>query len=300
MEAPFSTPVLFIIFNRPETTQQVFDAIRKVKPPRLYVAADGPRPDVATDKTRCEETREIIEQVDWQCELKTLFRTENLNCGRGPSSAMTWFFEHETEGIILEDDCLPSMSFFWFCQELLARYRDDRRIMHIGGNNFLNDWKSDSNYSYYFSRNGFIWGWATWRRAWNLFDYEIKLYEKARDNGYFDDFFLNPLEKVYRMRKFDKTAARRGNVDWWDYQWELCRYLNSGLSIVPEKNLVKNLGFGAGATHTTNENSRSADMKAMELRFPLTHPPYVIRDNQTDRKYFSKFMKDTFLSKFKI
>src|SRR5882757_4165294 len=125
---PLRTAVLLVIFNRPKTTQLVFEAIRKAKPPRLYIAADGPR--------------------------------KNLNCGVGPSSAFTWFFEHEEEGIILEDDCLPSQSFFWYCQELLERFRYDTRVMHIGGNNFLNGWKKDSDYSYYFSRSGHIWGWA--------------------------------------------------------------------------------------------------------------------------------------------
>lgn len=300
MEAALSTPVLFIIFNRPETTQLVFDAIRKVKPPRLYVAADGPRPNVPTDKVRCEAARKIVDQIDWPCELKTLFRENNLNCGKGPASAMTWFFEHEKEGIILEDDCLPSKSFFWFCQELLERYRDDTRVMHIGGNNFLDNWKSNNDYSYYFSRSGFIWGWATWRRAWNLFDYDIKLYEKLKADGYFDNFFLNGLEKFYRLRKFDKTVERRGHVDWWDYQWDFSRYINSGLCIVPQKNLVKNLGFGAGATHTTNEKSRSAGMEAFEMEFPLKHQPHVLRDIETDKRYFSKFIKDTLLSKFSI
>lgn len=300
MEAPFSTPVLFIIFNRPETTQLVFEAIRKVRPPRLYVAADGPRPGVATDKLKCAQARKIVDRIDWPCELKTLLRENNLNCGKAPSSAMSWFFEHETEGIILEDDCLPSESFFWFCQELLERYRYDNRVMHIGGNNFLDNWKSNNDYSYYFSRNGFIWGWATWRRAWNLFDYDIKLYEKVKSSGYFDNFFLNRIEKLYRLRKFDKTIARRGNVDWWDYQWEFCRYINSGLSIVPEKNLVRNLGFGADATHTTNGSSRSATMEAFELPFPLKHPPYVLRDIETDKRYFSKFIKDTLLAKLPI
>jgi hypothetical protein len=300
MKTPISTPVLFIIFNRPETTQVVFDAIRKVKPPRLYVAADGPRQGIESDIERCQQARKIVAQIDWPCELKTLFREKNLNCGIAPSTAMTWFFENEAEGIILEDDCLPSESFFWFCQELLERYRDDNRVMHIGGNNFLNNWQNKKDHSYYFSRSGHIWGWATWRRAWKLFDYEIELYEKVRDNGYFDNFFLNRLEKIYRLRKFEKTVARRGTADWWDYQWDFCRYINSGLSIVPKKNLVKNLGFGADATHTTNRKSKSADMSASELQFPLNHPPYVMRDLETDRQYFFKFMKETFLAKITI
>src|SRR5688500_1827095 len=187
---PLNVTVLLVIFNRPDTTRLVFEAIRNARPRRLYVAADGPRPGVAADNANCQEARKIIDSVDWQCEVKTLFREKNLNCGVAPSSAFTWFFQHEEEGIILEDDCLPSQSFFWFCQELLERYRNDTRVMHIGGNNFLNGWQKDKDYSYYFSRSGHIWGWATWRRAWKHFDFDISLYEKLKQQDYFSNFFL--------------------------------------------------------------------------------------------------------------
>ncbi|MBL6448120.1 nucleotide-diphospho-sugar transferase [Fulvivirga sp. 29W222] len=296
----FRTPVLMVIFNRPDTTRQVFEAIRKVKPPRLYIAADGPRPHVPSDLAKCEETRKIADEVDWECEVKTLFRDTNLNCGVAPSSAFTWFFEHEEEGIILEDDCLPSQSFFWFCQELLERYRDDARVMHIGGNNFLHGWQHDHDYSYYFSRSGYIWGWATWRRSWELFDFDISLYQKLKNKGYFDGFFLNSLERFYRLRKFDLTVARRGTVDWWDYQWDFARFIHSGLAVVPQKNLVRNLGFGMDATHTTNGRSKSADMEALEITMPLKHPPFVVRDIVSDRKYFKNLIKDIVRSKIKV
>jgi hypothetical protein len=296
----FKTPVLFIIFNRPDTTKLVFEAIRQARPPRLYVAADGPRPSVASDLKKCEETRRIIEKVDWACEVKTLFHEQNLNCGKAPSTAMTWFFSHENEGIILEDDCLPSMSFFRFCQELLERYRDDNRIMHIGGNNFLGGWQNDPDHSYYFSRSGHIWGWATWRRAWQTFDIDMLLYEKLKKNGSFGNFFLNGLERLYRIRKFEKTVEKRGHVDWWDYQWDFARFINSGLAIVPNKNLVRNLGFGADATHTVDGTPFKTDLKALEMDFPLQHPNFVIRDIKSDKRYFSRFMKDVFISKLKV
>ena len=298
--ALLNTAVLLIIFNRAQTTKLVFEAIRKVRPPRLYVAADGPRPNVESDLVKCSEARKIVDQVDWPCEVKTLFHDENLNCGKAPSAAMTWFFKNEEEGIILEDDCLPSESFFTFCQDLLEHYRDDTRVMHIGGNNFLDGWCRDPDYSYYFSKSGHIWGWATWRRAWKTFDFDILLYEKLRQNGFFENFFLNALEKFYRLRKFDKTAANRGTVDWWDYQWDFARYSHSGLAIVPHKNLVKNLGFGADATHTVNSKDKITSMEAQELEFPLKHPPFVVRDIESDKKYFSKFIKDVLLSKLKV
>lgn len=294
----FKTPVLMIIFNRLDTTKVVFEAIRKARPPRLYVAADGPRPHVPSDKEKCAATRRIVESVDWPCEVKTLFQDENLNCGRAPSTAMSWFFEHEEQGIILEDDCLPSQSFFRYCQELLDRYKDDHRVMHIGGNNFLKGWRNDEDYSYYFSRSGHIWGWATWRRAWQKFDFDIQLYPKLKQSGYFDNFFLNRLEKTYRLRKFDLTVANRGRVDWWDYQWDFARFANSGLAIVPQVNMVKNLGFGEGATHTVNGTNTMTTMQAGEMEFPIKHPPFVIRDIESDKKYFSGFIKEVILSKF--
>src|SRR5688572_3132738 len=268
------TPVLLVIFNRPETTALVFEAIRKSRPHRLYIAADGPRPDVKSDLERCAQARNIVRQVDWDCEVNTLFHDTNLNCGVGPSTAFSWFFKQEEEGIILEDDCLPSPSFFWYCEELLQRFRHDKRVMHIGGNNFLNGWRKDNDYSYYFSRSGHVWGWATWRRAWEKFDFNIGLYHKLKKEKYFNNYFLNPLEKFYRLRKFDQTVANGGHVNWWDYQGDFARYINSGLAIVPAVNLVKNIGFNEHATHTRNRNSRDAQLEAKDIELPLRHPPF--------------------------
>jgi hypothetical protein len=191
-------------------------------------------------------------------------------------------------------------SFFWFCQELLERYRDDSRVMHIGGNNFLNGWQRDKDYSYYFSRSGHIWGWATWRRAWKHFDFDISLYNKLKQKDYFAGFFLNWPEKIYRLRKLNHTVDGRGRVDWWDYQWDFARYVHSGLAIVPNKNLVRNRGFDHMATHTTNKNSSSARMHTEEMSFPLRHPPFMIRDVESDRVYFKRFLNDAMTSKLRV
>lgn len=294
------TPVLMIIFNRPETTLRVFEAIRNAKPPRLYVAADGPRPGVPGDFERCMQARRIIEAVDWDCQVKTLFREKNLNCGLGPSSAFTWFFRYEEEGIILEDDCVPSQSFFWYCEELLERYRHDTRVMHIGGNNFLDGWRKDNDYSYYFSRSGHIWGWATWKRAWEKFDFRIELFEKLKGKKYFDNYFLNSFEKFYRLRKFDKTVSGNGNVTWWDYQWDFARFIHSGLAIVPAINLVRNIGFNEMATHTRNQNSKDARLQAHNIELPLRHPPFIMRDVESEKKYFKNFTRNIITSKLKF
>jgi len=172
MGQEFNTPILFLVFNRPNTTQRVFNVIRQVKPKQLFVAADGPRRDKGADEEKCEATREIVKQIDWDCEVKTLFREENLGCGKAVSSAITWFFENVEEGIILEDDCLPNLDFFGYCEELLDRYRDNREVMFIGGDNFQKG-KKWGDASYYFSAYNHVWGWATWKRTWDIYDFKL-------------------------------------------------------------------------------------------------------------------------------
>ena len=299
LQEPLHTPVLLIIFNRPNTTQKVFDRIRQVKPSRLYVAADGPRAHVPTDAARSEETRKIIEQVDWECEVKTLFQEKNLGCGIAPASAISWFFENEENGIILEDDCVPSKSFFWFCQEVLEKYKNDTRIMHIGGNNYLEGWRRDSDYSYYFSNNVNAWGWATWRRAWQLFDINIPNYPELKQKGYLNGIFLNKFEKAYRLGLLEKTYTHIEKGDVWDYQWQFTVNSNSGLCVVPEVNLVRNIGFGEDATHTFNSHEKKAQLVEQEIELPLRHPRFIIRDLESDRRTFHFSMRDKVKAKLK-
>src|SRR6478736_6693547 len=250
-----TTPVLLIIFNRPLPTQKVFEAIRKQKPERLYIAADGPRAHKPGEEIKCEAARHIATQIDWDCEVHTLFRTENLGCGRGPASSISWFFEHETEGIILEDDCLPSDSFFTFCTELLEKYRDDTRVMEIGGNNLEQPEWREPDYSYTFSNLIYIWGWATWRRAWKYHDFLMGHYEEVNNKKYLENSYDTIYEKDFFSYVFDKMhkGDQRTNRDYiWDYQWQFACQINSGLTIVPNRNLVVNIGIGSDATHTTN------------------------------------------------
>ncbi|MFD2515324.1 nucleotide-diphospho-sugar transferase [Pontibacter locisalis] len=293
------TPVLLIIFNRPDTTQKVFDRIRQVKPQKLYVAADGPRPNVSSDAERCAATRKIVEQVDWECEVKTLFQEENLGCGVAPSRSITWLFENEETGIILEDDCVPSKSFFWFCQEVLEKYKQDTRVMHVSGNNYLDGWKRDNDYSYYFSDKVNAWGWATWRRAWQLFDFHIPTYTELKQKGYLNGLFLNKLEEKYRLGQLEKTYANIEKGDVWDYQWEFTVYSNSGLCVIPEVNLVRNIGFGEDATHTFNLHDKNAFVQEQEISFPLRHPRFVLRDIESDKRNFNYFIKNKVSAKLK-
>ena len=274
-----TTPVLFLIFNRPETTEKVFSAIKKAKPSRLYIAADGPRSEYPNDAESCEISRAIATNVDWDCEVKTLFRNQNLGCRLAVSQAIDWFFEQELEGIILEDDCLPDQSFFWFCQELLERYRDDSRIMHIGGTNFQFG-INQTNYSYYYSRYAHVWGWASWRRAWKYYDEKLKQWYECNNNGMLlhwadDRRFINYWRKI-----FEKVA--KGEVDTWDYQWTFACWNQNGLSVVPSSNLVSNLGFSKESTHTSRKSPLS-QMSIKPINYPLSHPNFVIRHCKADR-----------------
>lgn len=284
------TAVLFLVFNRLDTTKQVFQAIREAKPPRLYIAADGARESKEGEAEKVKAVRDyILQNIDWDCEVKTLFRKKNLGCKIAVSSAITWFFENEEMGIILEDDCLPSKSFFWFCEELLERYKDDMRVWHIAGNNFHFGWKRDEDYSYYFSYYGSIWGWASWRTRWQHYDVNMKGYEEIKSKNYLWDVFGNQEEANFRVSNFDEI---RKGLNTWDFQWAYARFINSGLSIVPETNLIKNLGFDEDATHTHSRNDKRANMQAFNIFFPLKHQQYVIRDKKSDDKYYNEFVKD--------
>jgi len=286
---PLKTAVLFLVFNRLDTTKQVFEAIRTAKPPRLYIAADGARDTRPGEAEKVEAVRTyLLQNVDWECEVITLFRERNFGCKMAVSGAIDWFFEHEERGIILEDDCLPSQSFFWFCDALLERYEEDMRIWHIAGNNFHFGWQRDPDYSYYFSYYGSIWGWATWRSRWAHYSVEMKHYDEVRAKNYLWDVFGSSKEAGFRLTNFN---AIRNGLDTWDFQWAYTRFINSGLSTVPTINLVKNLGFGEEATHTRHKHDKRADMAVFDMDFPLRHPKFVIRDKISDDRFFRTFVR---------
>ena len=271
------TPVCLIAFNRPDTTQKVFEAIRQVKPPKLLVIADGARADRPEEAEKCAKTREIINQVDWDCEVLTNYSDINLGCRKRVSSGLNWVFEQVEEAIILEDDCLPHPTFFRFCEELLERYRDNERVMAISGDNF--QWgRKRTDYSYYFSRYNHIWGWASWRRAWRLYDLEMKIWPEVRDGNWLKDI-LQDSDAVNYWTKIFQGVYEGFNT--WDYPWTFACWIHNGLTILPKVNLVSNIGFGAEATHTKSV-SKFANMPTEEMSFPLQHPPFMIRDSQAD------------------
>ncbi|PLK44029.1 hypothetical protein [Emticicia sp. TH156] len=283
MSYTLNTPILFLIFNRPDTTKSVFNQIRRIKPKYLYVAADGPREHVPNEKEKTDATREIINQVDWDCNVVTLFREKNLGCKYAVSSGISWFFSQVEEGIILEDDCLPDLSFFRFCEELLEKYRSNKSITFISGNCFLKE-PVNGNDSYYFSKYPHIWGWASWRRVWELYDVEMADY----NNNLFETSILPSLnsksEEQYWKKVFESTSAGEKNT--WDYQITYAIWKNKGISITPAKNLVINLGFQNNSTHFFLEDSYKSGLKLESIEFPLVHPAKVEINKKADNYTF--------------
>ena len=280
-----------MVFNRPDVTRRVFDAVRQAQPPKLYLAADGPRQNRAGEVERCQAVKEIVSKVDWPCEVHTLFREKNLGCKLAISSALDWFFSQEPEGIILEDDCLPEPSFFQFCDELLERYRGDDRVGMISGCNFQYGVKRSSD-SYYFSQFCHIWGWATWARAWKKYDVQITQWPTLKENNWLTKMGFRGGEYRHWKKAFDKVYA--GQIDTWDHQWTFASWLNNMLSITPAINLISNIGFGAEATHTVGKSIFS-DMKKTEIPFPLTHPKHLTRNIPADNFSSKNLFTDSYI-----
>lgn len=272
------SPILFLIFNRPDTTQSVFERIREVRPPRLYIAADGPRETRPGEHEKCEETRKITENVDWPCEVHRLYRDKNLGCGKGVSSAITWFFEQEEEGIIIEDDIMAHPDFFRYCDEMLEKYRTDDRIQLIAGRNAFYQ-AIPHTVSYYLSNYMMIWGWASWRRVWNTYCFDVATLSRARFQEAVKAKIARPAQ-AFMLRSFDMMANHQ--CDTWDYQLIINQVLNNRYAILPYVNMVENLGLGtADATHTTGEEPIKAGHKA-QSPYPLVHPDSFFRDEKAD------------------
>jgi hypothetical protein len=276
----FQTPVLLLTFNRPDSTQAVFNEIRKARPVQLVVATDVPRKDHLEDIEKSRKVLEIIWQIDWDCTLSILSRDENLGSKIGIIAAIDWFFSQFDEGIILEDDCVPDQSFFLFCQELLERYRDDKRITMISGNNYQFG-KRRTNYSYYFSRYTLCWGWATWKRAWQYHDINMKQWPSIREGSWLNDILHDQKTVKYWTSYFEDTY--KTEIYSWDYQWLFISWIQGGLCIQPNTNLVSNIGFNEFATNTKDKKNILSNVPVSRLQFPLNHPPFIIRDDQADQ-----------------
>lgn len=281
------TAVVFLIFNRPDVTRRVFEMIRRARPKKLFVVADGPRADRPGEAEKCAATRAVVEKVDWPCQVERNYAESSMGCGRRVASGISWVFEQVEEAIILEDDCLPDPSFFGYCETLLEFYRHDSRVMHIGANNFQKGIKRGT-YSYFFSKYCLIWGWATWRRAWKHFDHALASWPGLKESGDHLQLFDTEEEFVFWTRIFDRMAGP-DPIDTWDYCWTYACLLQ-GLSVCPNVNLVSNIGFNSDATHTVSERSPFAAVPAVPIG-NIHHPPYVFRNYRADLLTFEQLFR---------
>jgi hypothetical protein len=292
------TPVTFIIFKRPQTTEKVFEAIRQAKPTKLFVIADGPRADREGEVEKCQATRAIIERVDWDCEVIKNYSNINLGCAKRVSSGLDWVFNNVEETIILEDDCIPHPTFFRFSEELLEKYRNDTRIATISAQN-LQFGRKRTNYSYYFSRYNHCWGWASWRRAWQHYDLTIKLWKEVQAENLLHDILVDPKAVSYWRRIFQSVYNNPTGITW-DYQWTFACWMQGSLSIIPNVNLISNVGVGADATHfTSNQEFSFINMSMQAMEFPLKHPPFIVRNIEADNFTQKTVYKATALDIFK-
>jgi hypothetical protein len=279
-KAPYHTksPVLFVIFNRPDTTARVFEQIKAAQPPRLYITADAPRSGKQGEAERCAEAKAIVSNIDWDCEVKTLYRDENLGCRAAVSSAITWFFDNEEEGIVLEDDCLPAHSFFKFCDELLDKYRNDTRIRHITGCN-LQQGAKWGDASYYFSNRTHVWGWASWKRVWKDYEGALEKFDNCQVKEYIQNIYADPLVADTWVNIFSDLKA--GKINSWAYQLDFANLINNGLAIIPNENLISNIGFGADATNTSDIENVYSNVPISEIE-QITDPVFILPEKQAD------------------
>jgi hypothetical protein len=277
------TPIVLFIFNRPQLTAQVYERVRAARPSRLLVVADGPRPTRPEDMRLCAATREIVASPDWPCELLTNFAEENLGARRRISSGLDWVFHLCPEAIVLEDDCVPCPSFFSFCSSMLSYYREDSRIMHISGNNFQGGvWRGDG--SYFFSKYAHSWGWASWRRAWRFYDVDLRAWPNAKQAGWLANVMDDPAEVKYWTGILEEVYHRR--IEAWDYQWMFTCWIQNGLTIQPNQNLVTNIGVGPDALHFKQGHS-TIGIPTCELE-ECIHPKEMIPNKEADRFTFRK------------
>lgn len=269
------TPVVLLMFKRPNTTKQVFEAIRKVQPRQLYIIADGPRVDKVGEAELCAETRAVVEQVDWECEVHKNYAETNMGLRERVASGLSWVFEQVEDAIILEDDCVPDPTFFQFCQDCLYKYRYDKRIMVVCGTNLLGEWKADTQ-SYCFSYHSHCWGWATWRRAWQYYDPEMSLWLNPEIKDRIKDVVCD--RKIFDVYKQQFDSVYSNKINSWALRWLCARLSQSGLAIIPSRNLISNIGFDENATNTSSKFDSRSGISTYSLTFPLDHPLCIARD----------------------
>lgn len=281
----FTTPILVIIFNRPNLVQGLFNELKKQKPKQLFVFCDGARKDKLGEIELLQQSKSIFEtQIDWNCDLKTNYLEENKGAGRAISSAIKWFFENVEQGIIFEEDCFPHQDFFPYCEELLEKYKDDEKVMFIGGNNFQR--RKVTQYSYYFSAYPHIWGWSTWKKTIEGYSFDIDDISKNEMKQIFKRYFDSWHEKEYWYDRF--KLVKNNRINSWDYQLMFNIWRKNGVAIIPVVNLVKNVGFSKDALHCKNYNDKNARLTLNNI-LPIMHPPKIEINKKADFYYFKEY-----------
>jgi len=286
----FQVPILVIIFNRPHLVQLLFNEIRKQKPKYLYISCDGPRVDKCGEEELINQSKEIFSKIDWDCEVATLYRDENWGAGKSIYDSLVWFFKQVDEGIVFEEDCFPHQDFFQYCKELLERYRNCEEIMFIGGNNFNSQLMME--HSYYFSSYAHIWGWASWKRAFEGYSFNLKDVKSRDIKRVLKNYNFSWSEKMVWFDKFKRIQM--GQINSWDYQLVFNIWNKKGISIIPSQNLVKHNGFGENAIHCKDMTSDFAKLTLNPI-LPLTHPEFVYIDSDQDKAFFNKYWKKSII-----
>lgn len=278
--------VVLLTFNRPESAARVLKQIREARPAHLFYVSDAARDDRPRESELVDRTRDLADTVDWPCQVHRVFADRNMGCAQRVSSAVTEALTVVERVVVLEDDCVADPSFFPYCQNVLVRYANDLRVMSVTGDNFQRGIRR-TDASYYFSKYPHCWGWATWRRAWNHFDLSISQWPTIRDAGYLSGFCQSDAELQYWTDIFDRV--HQGKIDSWAYPWQLCCWMNHGLTVVPEVNLVSNIGYGERATHTRKRTPVIGlpTQSLGEIRHPETVVRHAIADAFTDQWVFS-------------
>lgn len=302
-KAKIDVPVAIVFFIRPETLKQVFQKVKNARPSKLFLIQDGERIEKESDNEKVKQCRDIVEDIDWECEVYKNYSNENLGCGVRPHTGISWMFEHVDRAIILEDDCVPADSFFPFCKDMLEKYKDDSRVGIVSGLNYFEQFDF-GGYSYGFVKSGAIWGWATWKNRWDKYQFDLSMI----DEEYISKNLMQDITPKFAAKKRLKTwnnarkeLEKHKNVSYWDYQWGFTRHVNSWLSIVPKYNLITNIGIGMGSTHSGNSikllPKKIANfffMDISELEFPLKHPNFILPDRQYDKNYYKIIYPNVF------
>ncbi len=286
-----NTPILFLTYKRFETSEKVFESIKNARPKKLYFVSNAPKKNDIVELEKVQKVRSLVKEVNWDCDVVTLFRDEYLDVKESITFSIDWFFEHEDKGIILEDDCVPSQTFYPFCQELLDYYQNDESVFSIGGCCFLED-KNLLDNEYRFSRHTYIWGWATWKRAWLKYDVKMTnwpVFKKSKD---YKNIFKNFVIRSYWTNIFNMVYENKFKT--WDYQWLYTIWLNNGISIIPNRNLISNIGFGIESNFANDRNSLDANLKTSDINLPLKHINEIIFNNSEQKYVEKKIYKITF------